>query len=350
MTKEQDIVQIAEQLLKQYRDIPSLDKSQNLLISRYGSAPFAKIRKRFAELWLKQNGFDVPSAASETGKKEEPKAPKSKKTKKKAKGPVWKTSKMVKADVSALAPKKKPVVVSRPNIPVPKIMQDVKGRTVVSTWVDPEDSMPAVYVTLPVIRTETFGGKLCYVVKYGPGGAEPYEWHVQVVESCYENLEEIPCVYYRHTLAFNVRDKNLKKPPQTFVRSGARPRITYAAGASIRETVFRNMSLEDLLSEPIATSQSPAERAPNPAPAPASRSFYRKTPEQWYAEVGSYDKHKCGKPFICSCCGQSFSKNQGYRIDFKEIYFCFDCKKKIYKPSNKGWRGSVISIPMGNKR
>ena len=114
--------------------------------------------------------------------------------------------------------------------------------------------------------------------------------------------------------------------------------------------ILENGCLEDLLSEPIATSQSPAERAPNPAPAPASRSFYRKTPEQWYAEVGSYDKHKCGKPFICSCCGQSFSKNQGYRIDFKEIYFCFDCKKKIYKPSNKGWRGSVISIPMGNKR
>lgn len=341
MIKETDIVQIAEQLLKQYRDIPSLDKSQNLLIDKYGSASFARIRKRFAELWLRKNGFETPSLESQVS--EAPKQ-KVKKAKKKAKGPVWKTTRVVKPETVVPISNKKPKVISRPNVPVPKIMQEARGRTIVTTWVDPEESMPEVYVTLPVIRTETFGGKLCYVVKYGPNGVEPYEWHVEVVEHAYEGLEEIPCVYHRHTLTFNIKDKNLKKPVRAVSHLGPRPRMSYASGLSMRQTVFSHMSkIEDLLVEPVS-------ETPKPAPTPTPRPLCRKTPEQWHAEVRGYGKHKCGKPFICSCCGQSFSKNQGYRIDFKEIYFCFDCKKKIYKPSNKGWRGSIISIPMGNKR
>jgi hypothetical protein len=341
MIKETDIVQIAEQLLKQYRDIPSLDKSQNLLIDKYGSASFARIRKSFAELWLRKNGFEIPTLEPQVS--ETPK-PKGKKAKKKAKGPAWKTTRVVKPETVVPISMKKAKVISRPNVPVPKIMQEVKGRTVVTTWVDPEESMPEVYVTLPVIRTETFGGKLCYVVKYGPNGVEPYEWHVEVVEPAYEGLEEIPCIYHRHTLAFNVKDRNLKKPVRAVSHFGPRPRISYAAGSSMRQTVFHHMStIEDLLVEPVSA-------APKPAPAPTPRPLCRKTPEQWYAEVGGFGKHKCGKPFVCSCCGGSFAKNQGYRIDFKEIYFCFECKKKIFRPSHRGWRGSVISIPMGNKR
>lgn len=340
MIKETDIVQIAEQLLKQYRDIPSLDKSQNLLIDKYGSASFARIRKRFAELWLRKNGFETPSLESLVS--EAPKQ-KAKKAKKKAKGPVWKTTRVVKPETVVPISNKKPKVISRPNIPVPKIMQDIRGRTVVTTCVDPEGSMPEVYVTLPVIRTDTFGGKLCYVVKYGPNGVDPYEWHVEVIDHAYEGLEEIPCIYHRHTLTFNVRDKNLKKPARTVSHLGRKHRVSYAAGSLIRQTETLYVSIGDVLMDPVP-------EAPKQVSAPAPRPLFRKTPEQWHGEVGNLGKHKCGKPFICSCCGGSFAKNQGYRIDFKEIYFCFECKKKIFKPSHKGWRGSVISIPMGNKR
>ena len=77
---------------------------------------------------------------------------------------------------------------------------------------------------------------------------------------------------------------------------------------------------------------------------------YVKRPEQWYREVIDFGKHKCGKPFTCSCCGKDFLANQGVRVDFKEIYFCNSCKKLIYEPSGRGWAGRIISTPMGNKR
>lgn len=77
---------------------------------------------------------------------------------------------------------------------------------------------------------------------------------------------------------------------------------------------------------------------------------YVKKPEQWYREVIDLGKHKCGKPFTCSCCGKDFLANQGVRVDFKDIYFCNACKKLIYEPSGRGWAGRIISTPMGNKR
>ena len=77
---------------------------------------------------------------------------------------------------------------------------------------------------------------------------------------------------------------------------------------------------------------------------------YIKPPEAWAKEVDGLGKHICGKPFTCSCCGRSFPARKGYRIDFREIYFCMDCKREVFRPSGNGWRGRIISTPMGNKR
>lgn len=73
-------------------------------------------------------------------------------------------------------------------------------------------------------------------------------------------------------------------------------------------------------------------------------------PEKWAAEVEGLSKHICGKPFTCSCCGQEFNAREGYKIDFREIYFCKDCKREIYPTSGRGWYGKIIPTPMGNKR
>ena len=77
---------------------------------------------------------------------------------------------------------------------------------------------------------------------------------------------------------------------------------------------------------------------------------YVKRPEKWTGEVESLGKHKCGKAFTCSCCGGDFGPNQGYRVDFKEIYFCNACARKIYQPKSRGNHHVFIPTPMGNKR
>lgn len=77
---------------------------------------------------------------------------------------------------------------------------------------------------------------------------------------------------------------------------------------------------------------------------------YVKPPSAWYGELKGLSYHKCGKSFKCNCCGQLFSANQGYRIDFRELYFCVSCKREIFPQTHKGWAGRVISTPMGNKR
>jgi len=74
------------------------------------------------------------------------------------------------------------------------------------------------------------------------------------------------------------------------------------------------------------------------------------SPEAWNREVDGLGKHKCGKPFTCSCCGRYFPANHGFRVDGKDIYFCNYCKKLVYMRSGRGWSGVVISTPMGNKR
>ena len=75
-----------------------------------------------------------------------------------------------------------------------------------------------------------------------------------------------------------------------------------------------------------------------------------KTPSQWAREVQGLGKHKCGKPFKCSCCGQQFPMNAGYRIDLKDIYFCNACAREIFEPGKRGNSRFFISTPMGNKR
>ncbi|MBP5382940.1 MAG: hypothetical protein J6Y45_06260 [Bacteroidales bacterium] len=78
--------------------------------------------------------------------------------------------------------------------------------------------------------------------------------------------------------------------------------------------------------------------------------IYVKRPEQWYREVIDLGKHKCGKPFTCSCCGGHFPAYAGVRVDLKEIYFCNSCASQIYEPKKRGHHRFFISTPMGNKR
>ena len=77
---------------------------------------------------------------------------------------------------------------------------------------------------------------------------------------------------------------------------------------------------------------------------------YLKSPDKWYGEVQDLGKHKCGKPFKCSCCGRDYPANAGWRVDLKDIYFCNACARKIYEPKGRGSRHFIISTPMGNKR
>lgn len=77
---------------------------------------------------------------------------------------------------------------------------------------------------------------------------------------------------------------------------------------------------------------------------------HSKTPSQWAREVQGLGKHKCGKPFKCSCCGHQFPMNSGFRIDFKDIYFCNACARDIFEPGKRGNSRFFIPTPMGNKR
>ncbi len=51
------ILQETKKLLAQYRDIPSLDKSRDMLIAKYGEQDFNAIRQQFAQKWLEDHGM-----------------------------------------------------------------------------------------------------------------------------------------------------------------------------------------------------------------------------------------------------------------------------------------------------
>ena len=69
-----------------------------------------------------------------------------------------------------------------------------------------------------------------------------------------------------------------------------------------------------------------------------------------FSDVQGLGRHKCGKPFVCNCCGKSFPANAGWRVDLRDIYFCNSCAKKVYDSPGRGNRHFIISTPMGNKR
>ena len=199
MGRVTDINAIAEHLLKQYRDIPSLDKSHKLLIDKYGNARFADIRKRFAQLWLDRNGVAV----------------KEDKTQKKVKAKVGRMTvsylsetpqKKSKPNVKA-ASKKRTAMFPGRIVPVPEIMRDTKGRKVVTKWLDSGDNIPPIHLSLQVRRTMVIGGRPCHVVEYGPDGVEPYEWHLPIADRYALNKNEIQCIFYKSSLMIDSRIK-----------------------------------------------------------------------------------------------------------------------------------------------
>ena len=60
--------------------------------------------------------------------------------------------------------------------------------------------------------------------------------------------------------------------------------------------------------------------------------------------------HKCGKHFVCSCCGKQYYMNQGIKSDTKELYLCNSCRGSMRKRERRSNSLYAISTPMGNKR
>jgi hypothetical protein len=60
--------------------------------------------------------------------------------------------------------------------------------------------------------------------------------------------------------------------------------------------------------------------------------------------------HKCGKAFVCSCCGKQYYLNQGIKSDTKELYLCNTCRGRMRKRERKSNSVYAIFTPMGNKR
>lgn len=60
--------------------------------------------------------------------------------------------------------------------------------------------------------------------------------------------------------------------------------------------------------------------------------------------------HKCGKDFVCSCCGKQYYMNQGIKSDTGELYLCNTCRGKMKKRERYSNSVYAISTPMGNKR
>lgn len=117
----------------------------------------------------------------------------------------------------------------------------------------------------------------------------------------------------------------------------------YEAGAKVRCTVKGPSPYPEdkgliLLTEPRRiTVESITVRVP-------------KRPEFRFSEVQDLGKHRCGKPFKCSCCGRNFPAYAGWRVELKELYFCNACASQIYMPKERGNHHFYITTPMGNKR
>ena len=69
-----------------------------------------------------------------------------------------------------------------------------------------------------------------------------------------------------------------------------------------------------------------------------------------FDKMREFGYHKCGKSFICSCCGESYEKNQGIKCDTRELYLCNRCRGGQRKKERTSNSLHAISIPMGNKR
>ena len=68
-----------------------------------------------------------------------------------------------------------------------------------------------------------------------------------------------------------------------------------------------------------------------------------------FDKMRDYGFHKCGKEFVCSCCGESYAKNQGIKCDTRELYLCNGCRNGQRKYVRQSKSIHAISIPMGGK-
>lgn len=257
-------------------------------------------------------------------------------------------------------------------------------RTVVTNKSLPEIA-PPVKMVLKVAQLTEFGGEPCYKVKYSPDSQEPYDWYVPTQGIPDPERDEIHCVFYDHTMkldpiwvsgfAFEVGnqytfvvDYSYKTDSGLWTKLRDEYGLYHAAklGQIIKDgekvicrvksynpsdgalyclrLVFCNVIAKTQTTSRAESTQTTVERS-------SSRTLdLSRRQMEIFDRMKEIGFHKCGKPFVCSCCGQSYDKDQGIVSDVKEIYLCNSCRggQKKRERSTKSLR--TISTPMGNKR
>lgn len=151
------------------------------------------------------------------------------------------------------------------------------------------------------------------------------------------------------------------KKPLTIIVEGLKIRRLLWDKTSECIRVFSQAELRQIRGKEKPKKENPKENTP-----PKKKRF--DIFDLWASKIGIYEKHKCGKPFKCSCCGKDFGIKEGWRIESTEYCICNNCMKVInekrgIKPrrtskgeylgeidySRQPW-AKIIYTPMGNKR
>ncbi len=104
---------------------------------------------------------------------------------------------------------------------------------------------------------------------------------------------------------------------------------------------------------PPCKSQSKLKKGKDSEPTIASEHtevVYNRKAAEIFDSLKASGFHKCGKDFVCSCCGKQYYMNQGIKSDTKDLYLCNSCRGSMSKRERHSNSLYTISTPMGNKR
>lgn len=259
-----------------------------------------------------------------------------------------------------------------------------KSRSVVSNMTVHEVP-PPVRVVLKVVQLTEFGGTPCYKVKYSPDEQEPYDWYVPTQGIPDPNRDEIHCIFHDHTMrldpiwvcgfAFEIGHQYTFVVDSSYkTANGIKSRLRDEYGllhvtklgqlikdgekvvCSVKAFNPQDGALHCLrlvfCSSPSgAQSVSRMESSLESSERLTTRSLdLSRKQMEIFDRMKETGFHKCGKAFVCSCCGQSYDKGQGIVSDVKEIYLCDSCRGGQKKRERVTNSLRTISTPMGNKR
>ncbi len=260
------------------------------------------------------------------------------------------------------------------------------SRTVVTNnSVDDTLTLGPIETVLKIERRCHHNGIPCFVVKYSPDGGEPYDWYVPVVRGLPDDVEYIRCRYVSHSLyipdTWVIRKQYPQGTKHSFVVAGKRKtkesfryllRDDYGmvfeildfvdmpigslahclvTGHNMNSNPYHHLKLRvvEYTEKPVSVKKEPRTKRTSDSDKQTGANAFRKTPQQWFREVDGFGKHIYGNSGVCSCCGGEFGPRKGWRVEFKNIYFCQSCKNKVYEPTGRGWL-NIIYTPMGNKK